>query len=215
MEYSKPIEEFDANVIFCSLDSLKKIFPQTHVTQINVRLQPHKAAPEVLLRLKKRLRQLDIFSWKELYPALVSALVLEKYAMFLILALITLVASMNIVALLFMYITHKKNDIALLQAMGLSETTLEQVFIIVGMGIAFVGTVIGIIGAWLASWFLETYPFITLPDIYYTSHLPAQMDWRIVLNVCLVSLIVSFFASWLPARRIRSISIAEVLKTGE
>ena len=52
----------------------------------------------VIEKLKKRLPHLQVNSWKDLYPALVSSLKLEKYVMFFILALITLVASMNMIS---------------------------------------------------------------------------------------------------------------------
>lgn len=209
------IDEFDANVIFCSQDFLESLFPHSEVTQINVRVQQGVEHEVVIDTLRKRFKSLDIFSWKDLYPALVSALILEKYAMFFILALITLVASMNIVALLFMYIVHKKSDIALLEAMGLPQAAIQRLFIVVGMTISALGTGIGLLLAWFASWLLERYPFIQLPDVYYVTHLPAYWDWHIVVSVTIVTLIVSFLASWLPARSIKTFSIAQILKFGE
>ena len=73
----------------------------------------------VIQKLRHRLG-LDVYSWKDLYPSLVASLKLEKYVSFFILALILLVASMNIISLLFMQITQKRPTIALLQAMGMS-----------------------------------------------------------------------------------------------
>ena len=114
------IEEFDTNLIFCSQGFFEEIFPHQGVSQIALKLKPGIDEQVFIERLKKRLH-LNIFSWKDLYPALVSALKLEKYVMFFILALIMLVASMNMVSLLFMHIIQKRGDIAILQAMGMNH----------------------------------------------------------------------------------------------
>ena len=72
---------------------------------------------QVVESLKKRL-DLEVMSWKDLYSSLVSALILEKYAILFILALVALVASLNIISLLFMYVTQKRTDIAILSNNG-------------------------------------------------------------------------------------------------
>ncbi|MBA3953688.1 ABC transporter permease, partial [Candidatus Dependentiae bacterium] len=132
------INEFDEHVAYCSLDFFKQLF-NTGITQVNLALADHKNENLVLQALTKRLG-LEAYSWKDLYPALVSALTLEKYAMWVILTLVTIVASMNIVALLFMYITQKQRDIAILKAMGMHRSSLQLVFIILGMGITLTAT---------------------------------------------------------------------------
>lgn len=210
--FSTGIDEFDAGLALCSIPFFNSLFPEIGITQINIKLKPHENEDYVIEKLRKRFNGLEIYSWKELYPALVSALKLEKYAMFLILALIILVASMNIISLLFMQITQKKGDIAILKAMGASDNSLQSLFIYMGMTIAFTACCLGLFFACLASWFLETYPFITLPDAYYVTHLPARMEWQLLVIVFGVIMLISFFAAWIPVRRTRSINIAHVLR---
>jgi lipoprotein-releasing system permease protein len=205
------IDEFDNGLILCSFDLMHELFPDNGATQLSLRLQPNEDEQKTIQQLQDTL-QLEVYSWKDLYPALVSALKLEKYAMFLILALITLVASMNIIALLFMQITQKRPDIAVLRAMGALPRTITQIFLIMGMSIALVASACGIALAWIATLILQNYPFITLPDAYYVSHLPAKMDWQLVLSVFSVVICMSFIATWLTARRTRSINSAQVLR---
>lgn len=208
------VEEFDAHVMLCSLNFFMHLFPDAQVTQINIKVHPGQDVALLLSQLQDRFAQLDIYSWKEMYPALVAALVLEKYAMFFILALITLVASMNIIALLFMYITQKQSTIAILKAMGAADSAITKIFVFLGMGVAIFGAVCGLLLAFGVSFVLETYPFIQLPDVYYVSHLPAHMTGNIIGSVLVLVMMLSFFASWLPARRIRSVSVAHLLKFG-
>ena len=180
--FSTGIEEFDYGLILASFSLVKKIFPDAGVTQLSIRLAPGANEQATIAQLKNRFN-IDVFSWKDLYPALVSALKLEKYAMLLILALIALVATMNIISLLFMQIIQKRPDIAIYQAMGLSGTNIMVIFLLMGMGICFVAGLCGLAAAYGAGLLLKKYPFISLPDTYYVSHLPIQMSWEIFLLV--------------------------------
>jgi len=207
------IDEFDAGLILGSLDLVNKIFPNSGVTQINVQLKPNSNETNVIKALKKRFKnRIKVQSWKELYPALLEALKLERYAMFLILVLITLVASMNIISLLFMQITQKRSDIAILRAMGMSYNKISRIFLYLGMGVSTAGSLLGLLFAFIAGWVLETYPFIKLPEAYYVTHLPSRMEFSIFVSVFLVVLLLSFLSTWIPARKTRSINISEVLR---
>jgi lipoprotein-releasing system permease protein len=167
---------------------------------------------ECLIKLKNRLPHLHVQSWKELYPALVSSLKLEKYVMFFILALITFVATMNMVALLFMQIQQKRRDIAIYKTMGLSDAKIRSIFLRIGLKITFWAATFGLGVAAVAGYFLEKYPFIELPDVYYVSHLPARMDIEIFLVVFFVTMLLGFIATWVPAQRARKVNIATVLR---
>jgi len=74
------------------------------------------------------------------------ALRLEKIAMFIILALIILVASFNIVISLIMTVMEKRKDIAILKAMGAANRSIVRIFVVEGL-------TIGVVGALLARGF--------------------------------------------------------------
>ncbi len=205
------IDEFDYGVTFCSLDFLQNLFPENGITQINLLLTPDAQEKETIEALQKTFN-IEVFSWQDLYPALLSALKLEKYALILILLLITMVASMNIIALLFMQITQKRPDIAILYAMGMQPTQIVSIFMLMGMNIAGIASLSGIFLAWIASILLERYPFIELPDVYYVSHLPAKMDWTLACTVFAIIMLLNCIATWYTARRTKNINIADVLR---
>jgi len=205
------IDEFDYGVTFCSLDFLQNLFPENGITQINMLLTPDAQEKETIEALKNSFK-IEVLSWRDLYPALLSALKLEKYALILILLLITMVASMNIIALLFMQITQKRPDIAILYAMGMQPKQIVTIFMLMGMGIAGIASLCGIVLAWIASLLLERYPFIELPDVYYVSHLPAKMDWTLACTVFAIIMFLNFMATWYTARRTKNINIADVLR---
>ena len=205
------IDEFDSGLIFCSPEFFANLFPDQGITQIGLSFAQQADIPQTVARLRKRLA-LEVYSWQDLYPALVSALALEKYTMFFILLLITLIAAMNIISLISMLITQKRADIAMLRAIGIAPQTITAIFMIIGLTVAGVAALLGILCACLASVLLERYPFIELPHVYYVSHLPAHMEWSIVAMVFVVVLLITMLATWFAAQRAKSITIAHVLR---
>lgn len=205
------IDEFDNSIAYCSLNFFEKLFPNMTIEQINVVLMPGSNEEKVIKKLHNRLG-LDVYSWKSLYPSLVATLKLEKYVSFFIIALILLVASMNIISLLFMHITQKRPDIALLKAMGMSNKQISSIFFIMGLSINCIASLAGLLAALLTSLLLQHYPFITLPDTYYVTHLPVAMTGNILFIVFSVVIFLSILATWIPIRRISLINISQVLR---
>jgi lipoprotein-releasing system permease protein len=208
------IDDIDSRVVFCSLPTFKNVFGHENITTIGVTVAPHVADCTIQSELHNRF-ELDVLSWKELYPALLSALTLEKYAMFFILALILLVASMNIASLLFMLITQKKMEIGVLKTMGLTDAEITNIFMVIGVGLAVGSSIIGLGIASVISFLLNHFHIIRLPDVYYVSHLPATMTLSILGAVLIVVVMLSIAASYLATRGLRSLETSSVLKQTE
>ena len=119
---------------------------------------------------------------------------------------------MNIMSLLFMQITQKKSIIAVLKAIGMTERSLNLLFFIIAMTISCSASICGLLSALFVSCMLKTYPFITLPDTYYVTHLPVAMDWYIILTVFSLVITLSICATLLPLQRIKYINISHVLR---
>ena len=132
--------------------------------------------------------------------------------MWLILMLVTLVASLTIIALLFMYAKHKIVDIALLKAMGMADSAIRELFLWIATLITCSATLCGILLAALCTWLLNTYPLIQLPDVYYVSHVPATLDMTIVAAVALFALFVSLCAGLFPNSSLQTMRISRILK---
>jgi len=205
------IDEFDNHIIYCSFAFLEHLFPDSGVTQIDLKLSGNVDEPSIIQQLKNRLH-LNVYSWKELYPALVSALKLEKYAMFLILLLIILVASMNIMSLLFTQIVQKRGDIAILKSLGMSNGAVRSIFLGMGMLIASIASISGIIIALLVCFLLKRYPCIKLPDAYYATHLPVSINPQACALIFFTIMVICFIATWLATSKATRITIASVLR---
>lgn len=206
------IDDFDAYFIYCSLSLCAEIFPDDGITQIYANFTSRNDEDASISKLQERLK-LNVYSWKKLYAPLVSALELEKYAMFIILLLIVLVASSNIISLLFMLITQKRKDIALLLTLGLTPYKIRNIFLIVSMTITSLAAIIGLLAAYITGACLQHYRWIQLPDnIYYTTHLPILLDPYLFLLIFFVVLTISFIASLIPLRTIKTMDIATIIR---
>ncbi|HJM69160.1 MAG TPA: FtsX-like permease family protein, partial [Candidatus Babeliales bacterium] len=154
----------------------------------------------------------DVLSWKQLYPALVSALYLEKYVMFFLLALVTLVASMNVISLMFMQIIRKQRDIALLQALGLEPKQLARIFYTMGFLLTTIASLVGLSLAYIVGILLDRYPFIKLPDVYYVTQLPIHLSLTVFASIFVLTLVFSFIALAIPIRTLKKINISNTLR---
>ena len=209
--FTTGIEDIDTAMLVCSLPFLHTLWPSAGIEQLNLTISPHTHESTLLPRLRNRLH-LDVYSWKDLYPALVAALSLEKWVMFFILALICLVASMNILSLAFMHITQKRSDIAILKTLGVSDMAICSIFLIVSISTATVGALCGLVLAVGAGWLLQTYPFIKLPDSYYFAHLPVCMELHHCILVFVFVVVLSSIAAWIPVSKTKTVSIADMLR---
>ncbi|MEW6409034.1 MAG: lipoprotein-releasing ABC transporter permease subunit [Nitrospirota bacterium] len=207
--------EFDSNIAYISLKDAQSFFEMGDtVTATEVRIDNIYKARELSHEIQQFLGP-PYFSrsWMEMNRNLFSALKLEKIAMFIILVLIILVAAFNIVSTLIMIIIEKGKDIAILKSMGATNSGIMSIFIINGLMIGIVGTIIGVIGGYSVCYLLKTYQIITLPgDIYHITHLPVKMNTLDFIVISLSAIGISFLATLYPSWQAAHLDPAESLR---
>jgi lipoprotein-releasing system permease protein len=138
--------------------------------------------------------------WMQTNKNFFSALKLEKAVMFIILVLIILVAAFNIVSTLIMMVMEKTKEIAILKSMGAKGKSIMRIFMLDGLVIGVVGTVLGLMGGGLLCYLLKRYEFVKLPsDVYYISTLPVRVEVLDVILIALSAVAVSFLATLYPS----------------
>lgn len=144
---------------------------------------------------------------------LFSALKLEKIVMFIILTLIILVAAFNIISTLIMVVMEKTRDIAILKSMGATNRSIMAIFMIEGLIIGLVGTLLGLVGGFGLCKLLATYQFVQLPrDVYYISTLPVKIDALDVTLTALAAIVISLVATLYPAWQASRLEPAEAIR---
>jgi lipoprotein-releasing system permease protein len=133
--------EYDSSLSYISLEEAQKFFGLGDtVTGIQVKVRDVFLAQKIAQRLEATLG-LNFMArdWMQLNSNLFSALKLEKTMMFLLLVLITLVASFNIVGTLTMIVNEKQREIAILKAMGATPQSIMRIFMLNGLVIGSIG----------------------------------------------------------------------------
>jgi len=157
--------------------------------------------------------QYHVRDWKEMHRNLYSALKLEKTAMFIILILIIIVAAFSIVATLVMMVNEKNREIAILKSMGASSGTIMKIFMLQGLVIGTVGTLLGLIAGCTLAWLQNTYEIVKLAsDVYYIPSLTVKISAGDTLLVAICTVSISFLATIYPALQAARLEPVEALR---
>jgi lipoprotein-releasing system permease protein len=207
--------EYDANLVLTAMKPAQEFFGfKDTISGIELKLKDIYRAPEVKKQLQESLglRYL-VLDWMQMNKNLFSALKLEKFAMFVILVLIILVASFNIISNLIMNVIEKSREIAILKAIGATNMSIMTIFMLQGLFIGLIGTFTGMTGGYLLGVILNKYQLIKLPaDVYYLSHLPVKMSLFDFVTVSLSAITISFVATIYPAWQAAKLNPVEPLR---
>lgn len=200
-EFYTGMYEYDLKLVYVTLDSLQRFLRLGDaVDGIEVRITDPDSVDTVVKRIATELGPTyRVQGWRELNRQLFSALKLEKIAMFIILAIIILVASFSIVGNLIMIVVEKGRQIALFKTLGASDVEVVVLFVIQGALIGLIGSLIGVaIGLGLC-FYLATNGFPINPDVYYISRLPVEVDYSTVVIIFAAGVVISVAATIYPA----------------
>jgi lipoprotein-releasing system permease protein len=159
--------------------------------------------------------------WKEFFPSFFQALKTERVMMFVLLTMVSVVASFAIVVTLVMMIMEKSSDIAILKAMGATDSAIERIFALEGTLIGVLGTALGVAAAiavtkqlgWVQQQIEAVTGIDTLPaSIYQFSTLPTELDPGQIAIIVALSMVLALGATLLPSRQGARLDPAEALR---
>lgn len=192
--------EYDSSLAYIDLAEAQKFFNMgATVSGIEVKVTDVFRANDIAHDIEGSLGFVySARDWMQMNRNLFSALKLEKTMMFLLLVLITIVASFNIVSTLTMIVTEKQKEIAILKAMGATRKSIRRIFMLNGLIIGFSGTAIGIPLGYAFLWLIQTFWSFD-PTVYYISRIPVHVQALDVLLVASSAIFISFAATVYPS----------------
>lgn len=206
-------QDFDTRYVLTSLRLMRRMLNYSdELTSLEIRLKPgvenasaiRKQAADLLgsgFVIKDRFEQQAM-----LYKIMKS----EKWAVFLILSFIILIAAFNVVGSLMMLILDKRPDIAILQAMGASPRVIQQIFFVEGLIISVGGAFFGLLAGVVACLLQLEYGFLKLGtegSTFVVSSYPVEMQMGDFVFTWLVVLAIGLIASIIPARQLARYSV--------
>ncbi|HYU80731.1 MAG TPA: lipoprotein-releasing ABC transporter permease subunit [Vicinamibacterales bacterium] len=206
--------EFDSAYAYVSLESAGKLMGTSAVDHIELRVNDLYAAPAIADQIPQTLGADYLTNdWADLNRPLYSALWLEKIAMGIGIGLIVGVAALNIIASLVLLVMEKTRDIAILKTMGASSRSVMFIFLLQGLVIGVLGTIMGATMGVLVSRLLDKYRVINIPsDVYQITYLPFRvLPWDLTF-VVLGAVVVCFVATLYPSRQAAKLDPAQALR---
>ncbi len=174
-------------------------------------------APAIAEAIRERLGDgFLVLDWRQLYSGLFAALELLQRTLFLLLALIVLVATFNIASTLVVLFRERRRELGVLAAIGLSAATLRRTFLLVAALLGATGTACGLLLAALVSTLVTRFELLRfgagMEEVYFVRSIPLRLEASDALAIATLTLGVTLAASYLPARRAAMLDPAVALR---
>jgi len=208
--FSTGLYEFDHGFAFVDLAGLQKVFGVTEVLSgLEFRLHDAMQAEALAQDLKRRLGMpYDAVSWVKLNGPLFQALRIERWAFFVVMSMVVVVAAFNIVGVLLLMIFQKTREISILRAMGADISGLKRVFGLQGLGIGAAGCAAGmLLGAGIVQVLKHSGVFKIAKEVYLIGEIPVDFSWLVMASVAAAGLCVSWLATQLAVARLKRVPL--------
>ncbi|MEO9188947.1 MAG: FtsX-like permease family protein, partial [Acetobacteraceae bacterium] len=215
---------YDSSYVFMPLAAAQVYFQKPDAaTQIEVMLRDPERMAAAKAEISKVLTgvQANVIDWQQSNNSFFTAIQVEQNVMFIILALIILVAAFNVISSLIMMVKDKTRDIAVLRTIGAGRGAVMRIFLMCGASVGITGTLIGTILGVVFTLYIDRIQDVVQavtgvnvfnPEVYYLTHLPARLDGGEVVKVVVMALVLSLLATLYPSWRAARTDPVEALR---
>ncbi|GBD94377.1 lipoprotein-releasing system transmembrane protein LolE [bacterium BMS3Abin05] len=207
--------EYDDSYGYVSIKSAQQLFQmKNRVSGIEIKLDDMYQANNVAKKIDKMLGYpYYTLTWFDMHKTLFSWMEIEKWAMFIVLSLIIMVAAFNIISSLIMIVMEKTREIGILKSMGATSSSIMRIFIYEGLVVGIIGTILGSIIGYVLCWSQQTYRFFSLPaDIYFINTLPIYMKTTDFMMIGAAAILLSFFATLYPSKKASKLDPVQAIR---
>ena len=208
--------EYDKILAYIAIPEAQKLFRLSRgVTRIDVKLEDYTEADKIAPQIEEKLGGYPFAAktWFEQNKSLYSWMVYEKWLFTIVLSLIITVAAFNIISSLVMIVMEKTREIGILKSMGASSKGIMRIFLIEGVIIGVLGTVLGTLLAFSICYAQQKFGFVSLPaEVYIIDKLPVEMHLMDFVIVSMIGLGLCLLASTYPAYKASKLNPVESIR---
>ena len=207
--------EYDSSWVYLPLASAERLAGGRHaVTVIGVQVKDIYDVKNVSARIREIIGSgYQLVDWQEANRPLFTALELERRVGLIIIALIILIAALNITTTLILVVMERRRDIAILNTMGATPTSIMGIFVVEGAVVGLAGAVVGVLLGTLVTYLANRFNLISLPpDVYSIASVKLTLQARDMVLAPLVAFVLSTLATIYPARAAAKVKPAELLR---
>ena len=128
----------------------------------------------------------------------------EKWAVFLILTFILIIATFNVISSLTMLVIEKKKDITILHSLGANSALLRKIFLLEGLFITSLGAFVGLSLGFIICFLQQKFGLIQLggSGSFVIDAYPVKMEFLDFLYVLTTVFFIGLIAAWYPSKRL-------------
>jgi lipoprotein-releasing system permease protein len=208
-------DQYDSKLVYTDLYEAQAFYDTgDSVTGVEMKVADIEKARDVARDIDRRLANgvYHTLDWEELNHGLFTALRIQQLLMSLVLALIIVVAAFTVIATLIMVVLDKKKEIAVIKAMGASNSAVLRAFLYQGGIIGVFGTAFGLLLGVIVCKLLLVYALPLDPKVYFISHLPVQVRPIEFVLVGIFAILVCLAATIWPAVHASRLRPAEAFR---
>ncbi len=204
---------YDKLYMYTSLEGLSKILRYKKSTFDGIHVYSDIPFKDIE-RIKEILpNYLSVVGWWQMNGNFFSALALEKRALFIVLMLIILIASLNIISSLLMTVMNRRKEIALLLSLGVFKDEIKKAFFYLGLIIGGGGMIFGIGLGFLSLYLLGSFDLIDLPaDVYGSSKLPLELSMTDFSMIIVGAGVIVALSAFYPAHKATQVNVLDTLR---
>ena len=210
--------EYDSTWIYVSLETITAFTGDAHAASVvSVQVADIYNVKQTAAQIRQQLGSAYVvIDWQEANRPLFTALTLERRIGIMIIALIVLIATLNITTTLILLVMERRRDIAILNAMGATPNGIMTIFVIEGAILGLCGAAAGVLLGAIATLVANSYHLISLPpDVYSISSVPLHLKSYNIVFAALIALALSVLATIYPACAASRIHAAELLRSSQ
>lgn len=217
--FSSGNPEFDSGLAYVSLDAARRDLGwERHITGVRLRFDDAFRAQAISAVVEKAVRRLDpayaVHPWMRDHGNLYFSIHLEKWASFLGIGLIVVVAGFNIVSVLTMNVAERRREIGILKTLGVPPHRIGRIFSAQGLAVGLSGVLLGNLLGFALCWIQQRYELLEIPgDVLITRALPVEMQATDFLAISASAALICYLFTLFPARDAAALDPVEAIRT--